>query len=164
MPEAPGPPTAAPTTPPPPPPETARVPRAGELTTGWRVTLAAAWAAAFFAYAAVWKTSEELGIGTWWLGPRSTPQPVIVRIIPFAIVVVIGVVSTYAMRGVPWIGLGGAAALGLVAVPDFWRSTGLAFVELAIAGALAVIAVASFAGRYRPAPPPTRAVASPPDE
>ena len=164
MSDAPAAPMAAPATPPPPPPGSARVPRPGELTTGWRMTLAATWAAAFFAYAAVWKTSEELGIGTWGLGARSSPTPVIVRIIPFTIIVVIGVTSTYAMRGVPWLNLGGAAAMAAIAIADFSRSTGLAAIELAIAGALAVVAVAAFAGRYRPAPPGTPAVASPPDE
>ena len=59
------------------------------------MTLAATWAAAFFAYAAVWKTSEELGIGTWWLGARSSPTPVIVRIIPFTALMLICFVFSY---------------------------------------------------------------------
>ncbi|MEM8619241.1 MAG: hypothetical protein AAGF73_05930 [Actinomycetota bacterium] len=164
MSDAPAPPTGVPATPPPPPPSSARIARAGELTTAWRMTLAATWAAAFFAYAAVWKTSEELGIGTWWLGARSSPTPVIVRIIPFTIIVVIGVASTYAMRGVPWLNLGGAAAMAGIAIPDFARSTGLAAIELTIAGAVAIVAIASFTGRYRPAPPGPPTVASPPDE
>ena len=142
----------APPTPPspgPPPPPAARPPQVGELTVGWRITLAVAWAAVFFAYAAVWKTSEELGLGTWWLGPRSSPQPIIARIIPFTVAVLFGVGSTYSMRRVPLLNLGGAILLIAIAVPDFWRATGIATIELGIGVAMLVIALASFGGRYR---------------
>ena len=34
--------------------------------------------AAMFAYAAVWQASVQLGIATWWVGPRSQPTPAVV--------------------------------------------------------------------------------------
>ena len=50
----------------------------------------------------------------------------------------------------PWFGLGAAAVLTLIAVFDLAKVPRLAIVELAIAAAGALIAVAGFAGRYRP--------------
>jgi hypothetical protein len=107
------------------------------------------WIGAFLAYMAVWKTSEELGLGTWWLGPRSNPQPVVVRIIPFAVIAVFGILATYNVRRLSWISLGGAGVLALIAVPDLSRATGIATVEFTIAAAVALVSLASFTGTYR---------------
>ena len=107
------------------------------------------WIAAFLAYMAVWKTSEELGLGTWWLGPRSNQQPVVVRIIPFAVIAVFGILATYNVRRLSWISLGGAALLALIAIPDLSRSTGIATIEFMIAAAVALVSLASLTGTYR---------------
>jgi hypothetical protein len=109
------------------------------------------WIGAFLAYMAVWKTSEELGLGTWWLGPRSNPQPVVVRVIPFAVIAVFGILATYNVRRLSWISLGGAGVLARVAVPDLARATGIALVEFTIAAAVALVSLASFTGTYRAA-------------
>lgn len=109
----------------------------------------AAWVGVFVAYMAVWKASVELGIATWWLGPRSDPQPVLVRLVPFIVTAVFGILATYNVPRLPLIGLVGAAALAAIAVPDLSRSTGLATVEFAIAGAAALVSAASFTGMYR---------------
>ncbi len=110
------------------------------------------WAMVFLAYMAVWKASEELGIGTWWLGPRSNPQPTIVNLIPFVIVVLVGLAASFDIRHLPWIGIGASVALVLVAIPDLSRSTGLAVVEFAIAGAALTVSLASLTGTYRKNP------------
>ena len=127
--------------------------RPGELTTPWRTALVATWVGAFLAYMAVWKASEEIGIGTWWLGPRSDPQPVLVRLIPFSVIAVVGILAAYNVRRMPWISLGGSVVLALIAVPDLSRSVGLATIEFAIAGAVAVVSIASSTGTYRAAKP-----------
>jgi hypothetical protein len=107
------------------------------------------WVGVFVAYMAVWKASEELGIATWWLGPRSNPQPVVIRLVPFLVTAVFGILASYNVPRLPAIGLLGAAVLAAIAVPDLSRSTGLAVVEFAIAGAVAVVSAASFTGMYR---------------
>ena len=107
------------------------------------------WVGTFVAYLAVWKASEELGVATWWLGPRSSPQPVVIRLIPFAVTVVFGILASYNVRRMPVFGLIGASLLVTIAVPDLSRSTGLATIELAIAGAVLLVSVASFTGMYR---------------
>ncbi len=107
------------------------------------------WVGAFVAYLAVWKASEEIGIATWWLGPRSNPQPLVIRLVPFIVIAVFGILASYNVPKMPVIGLVGAAALAAIAVPDLSRSTGLAIIEFAIAGAVLLVSLASFTGTYR---------------
>jgi hypothetical protein len=109
----------------------------------------AAWVGVFVAYMAVWKASEELGLATWWLGARSDPQPILIRLVPFIVTAVFGILASYNVRRLPLIGLVGAAILAVIAVPDLSRSTGLAIIEFTIAGAIALVSAASFTGTYR---------------
>jgi hypothetical protein len=126
-----------------------RVPRPGEMAPAWRVVMILTWVGAFLAYMAVWKTSDELGLATWWLGPRSNPQLLVVRLVPFVICGVFGILASYHVRRLPWISLVGAALLMAVAVPDLGWVIGLAVTELAIAGAVAVVSLAALTGMYR---------------
>lgn len=107
------------------------------------------WVGVFLAYMAVWKASEEIGIATWWLGPRSNPQPVIVRLVPFVLAAVFGVLANSNVRRFPWISLGGSGLLAVMAAVDLSRSTGLATIQFAIALAVAVISLAALTGMYR---------------
>jgi hypothetical protein len=134
-------------------PPSARPPRPGELSFAWRVTLVVTWAGALLAYLGVWKASEEIGIGTWWLGARSSPQPVVVRLLPFAVTAFFAILAGYNVRRMPWISLVGAGVLAGFAAADLSRSVGLAVVEFAIAGAVAIVSVAALTGTYRAAPP-----------
>ncbi len=109
----------------------------------------AAWVGVFTAYLAVWKASEEIGIATWWLGPRSNPQPVVIRLVPYIVTAFFGILASYNVPRMPVIGLIGSAVLTAIAVPDLSRSAGLAGIELAIAGAVLLVSAASFTGTYR---------------
>ncbi len=124
-------------------------PRAGRLAAAWRAVVVASWVGVFIAYMAVWKASEEIGIATWWLGPRSDPQPLLIRLVPFAVAAVFGILATYNVPRMPVIGLAGSVLLAAIAVPDLSRSTGLAVIEFAIAGAALLVSLASFTGTYR---------------
>jgi hypothetical protein len=115
-------------------------PVAGQLTNGWRLVTGLVWALVIVAYVAVWKTSRELGLSTWWLGPFGDPQPAFVTMLPL-------VVNN--SRWLPWAGLGAAAVLASIAVFDFAKVPRLAIVELAIAAGGALVAVAGFGGRFR---------------
>jgi hypothetical protein len=126
-----------------------RTPRPGELTRPWHVATVVTWIGVFLAYMAVWKASDEIGLATWWLGPRSSPQPIAVRLIPFVITAAAGICASYNVRRMPWIGVGGSVALAIVAVPDLSRSTTLAIVEFTIAAAALIVSAASFTGTYR---------------
>ena len=109
----------------------------------------ATWVGVFVAYMAVWKASEEIGIATWWLGPRSDPQPILIRLIPFLVATLFVILASYNVPRMPVIGLVGAAVLAAIAVPDLSRSTGLAMIEFAIAAAALLVSLASFTGMYR---------------
>ncbi|WP_395155578.1 hypothetical protein [Ilumatobacter sp.] len=125
--------------------------RPGQVTTGWQMLLGAAWTASFFAFAAVWKTSQDIGIGTWWLGARAQPQSPTIKIIPFVLAIVIGLAAIYNLRRVALISLTGSLGVALIAVFDISRSGGLAAIEFAIAASLATISVGAFTGTYRAA-------------
>ncbi len=119
----------------------------------WRAMMVATWIAVFAAYLAVWKASEEIGIATWWLGPRSSPQPIVIRLVPYFVTAIFGILASYNIPRMPVIGLIGSLALAAIAVPDLSRSTGLAVIEFAIAGAVVLVSAASFTGTYqRPRP------------
>jgi hypothetical protein len=109
----------------------------------------AMWVGVFVAYLAVWKASEEIGIATWWLGPRSSPQPVAVRLVPYVVAAFFGILASYNVKRLPLVGLIGSLALAAIAVPDLSRSTGLAVIEFTIAGAVLLVSAASFTGMYR---------------
>jgi hypothetical protein len=123
--------------------------RPGDLTPTWRFVLAAAWVAAFFAYAAVWQASVQIGIGTWWIGPRAQPTPTVVRILPSVLSIALAICVVY---NVPRVLRLSAFAVGLAtvgAIPDLSRSVGLGVAELVIAGLLGLVTVAAVTGRYR---------------
>ena len=123
--------------------------RPGDLTFFWRSVVAIAWLCSFFAYAAVWQASVQIGIATWWIGPRSSPSPALVRAIPFFVAIVGVMLAVYNVRRLASLSLGVATVSALVAVPDFSRSVGLAVVEATISVSMIVVSAAALTGRYR---------------
>lgn len=128
-----------------------RPPRPGELSPGWRAVTAGTWIAVLVGLAAVWNTSVQLGLSTWWLGARADPQPAVVKFAPFVAPVLMLLATVNQVRWLGWYGLAAAAAVGGIAAGDVGRVTPLAVVELAIAGAAALVSIASFTGTYRQA-------------
>lgn len=127
--------------------------RNGDVTFSWRVVLGLAWVLAFFAYAAVWQASVQIGIGTWWLGPRAQPTDVYVRLIPFVLPLLISLLLVYDVPRPVWFSTAAALASALIAVPDFGRTASLGTVELVIAALLLLVSVAATTGRVRSRPP-----------
>ncbi|MFN3255168.1 MAG: hypothetical protein ACE37B_05700 [Ilumatobacter sp.] len=111
--------------------------------------LAVGWLAAGFAYAAVWQASVQIGIATWWVGPRSEPTPAAVRMIPFVVVLLMALAVLYNVRGLLWLSVIAAGGTVLIAVPDFSRSAGLALTELVISLSLLILSAVASTGRYR---------------
>jgi hypothetical protein len=144
--------------PPPPPPPAPQVHRPipvipaepGQLTLGWRIATAIVWGLVFVAYIAVWKTSRELGLSTWWLGPLGEPVGWYVSMLPFLVPIAMILLAVNNAKGLPWFGLVGAAwcaVIGLLDTGKVWR---LGLVELGIAVAAGLAAVGSISGRLRP--------------
>ena len=146
----------------PPTPEPSTVVRPGDVVGTWRAMLAVAWGASFFAYAAVWQASSQIGIATWWTGPRSEPRNLAISLLPFVLSLTIALLVIYNIRRVIRVSAFGAALAAAIAIGDFAQSTGLALAELAIAALLALVTAAAMSGRYRvsgtPLPAPERQV------
>jgi hypothetical protein len=124
-------------------------PRAGELTPPWRIGTTLTWISVVLAFAAVWNVSVQLGLSTWWLGPRGTPRPRVVQLLPFVapMLMVLGTINN--VRWLGWYGLGASGVLAAIGFGDLGRVATIAATELAVAAAAAAISLASLTGTYR---------------
>jgi hypothetical protein len=127
----------------------ARTPRAGELTGGWRAVTGLTWMLVVVALGCVWKTSDQLGLSTWWLGPRGEPNSIIVQLLPFIAPVLMLLAAFNHVRYLPWFGLVASGMVTLVGVFDVVRFRGLGLLEIAIGAAAAVVSLVSLTGMYR---------------
>ncbi|HUF97838.1 MAG TPA: hypothetical protein VMM60_06880 [Ilumatobacter sp.] len=133
-------------------------PRAGELSTAWRFGSIALWVGVVLAWSAIWNASVQLGLSTWWLGPRGEPTPAVVRLLPF---VAPAAMLLAIINNVRWAAYGGvvaAAALAAIAIGDLGRVQNIGRIELAVAITAGVASLASLAGTYRHVKAPTGAV------
>jgi hypothetical protein len=135
-----------------PPVREARVPRAGELTAGWRLITGLTWMLVVVALGCVWKTSDQLGLATWWLGPRGDPHPLPIQLLPFVPPVLMVLAAINRVRYLPWLGLAASSLVVLTGVLDVVRFTGLGALEIAIGVAAAAVSLASLTGMYREDP------------
>ncbi len=131
-----------------------RAPRAGELTSAWRIATAVVWLTVIVALGSVWNVSEQLGHATWWLGPRSARHARPIQLIPFvpAVLMLLGAINR--VRSLHWFGVAAGAAVVGVGLGDLGRMRGLAIVEILIGVAAAIFSVASRGGTYRNAAGP----------
>ena len=138
-----------------------RPPRPGDLSLGWRAVTAGTWIGVVVGLAAVWNASVQLGLSTWWLGARADPQPTVVQFTPFIAPVLMLLATINQVRWLPWCGLAASVVVAGFAVGDVGRVSSLAIVEFAIAGAAALVSIASFTGTYRVAEPGADTAATP---
>lgn len=127
-----------------------RPPRTGEMTAGWRVVTAVCWIGVIGAFAAIWNTSERLGLSTWWLGPRGDPMPMAVRLLPFVAPTFMVLATTYNVRWLWRWGVGASLVTAVFGIADIDGFSGLAALQLSVAVAALVISLASATGTYRP--------------
>jgi hypothetical protein len=129
-----------------------RTPRAGELSSKWRLMTALTWIAVVLALGSVWNVSDQLGLSTWWLGPRGEPRPRVVQLLPFVPAVVMVLAAINHIRQLAWWGVLAAALIVAVGVVDLGYVARLGWVEIAIGVAAGAVSVASRSGTYRPIP------------
>jgi hypothetical protein len=145
-------PEAAPAAPPSPPLLTGPEPmphRPGQLSAGWRLIMVVAWVGVVLAWSAVWNASVQLGRPTWWLGTRADPMPVVVRLAPFAVPVVLILGALRNARWLAWTGVAGAIVFGGYAVADLSNEPDLAMLEIGVATAGLVVSLLALTGTYR---------------
>jgi hypothetical protein len=127
----------------------ARTPRAGELSAGWRVVTGVTWVLVVVALGSVWKTSDQLGLSTWWLGPRGRPNSLVVQLLPFLPAVLMVLAALNHVKYLPWFGLGASALVIVTGLFDLDHVVGLGIVEIAIGVAAAIVSLVSLTGVYR---------------
>lgn len=127
-----------------------RTPRPGELTTGWRLVTAVTWIAVAVAIGSVWKTSAQLGLSTWWLGPRGDPQPRVVQLAPFVPALAMVLAAINNARRIPLLGLAASAIVAAVGIVDLGRVARLGMIEIGIGIAAAAVSLGSTTGVLRP--------------
>ena len=122
---------------------------AGQLTAGWSTVFAVGWLLIAGSFAAVWYSSRLIGLSTWWLGPTTDPQLILISLLPFTVPLALATAGWTAQRWLPWWGIGGAVFVAVVAVFDVSRVPGYAAIEFGLALAGLFISVACFAGVFR---------------
>jgi len=111
--------------------------------------MAVTWVCVVAAIVAVWRVSDQLGLATWWIGPRGEPNPRLVQVLPFVPAVVMVLTSINRVRHASWWGLLAAAAIVAVGAGDLGRVFRLGLIEISIGVAAAAVSLASFSGTYR---------------
>jgi hypothetical protein len=126
--------------------------RPHQLSMSWRTALAVGWAGISLCLAAVWNSSRNLGLSTWWLGPPADPRPLVVQVLPFVLPILLVVGAIRNVRFLPWLGLAAAAATAGVGLGDLDPYSRFGLIELALAVAGALLSLASIAGYRRGGP------------
>jgi len=121
----------------------------GQLTAGWSTVFWAGWLLIAAGFAAVWYSSRLIGLSTWWLGPATDPQLILISLLPFTVPLALMTAGYSAQRWLPWWGIGGSAFVAVIAVFDISRVPGFAAIEFGLAIAGLCISVACFAGVFR---------------
>ncbi len=120
----------------------------GRLSPGWTVLFALGWLGVAIGMAAVWGVSRQLGLSTWWLGPKAQPRSMAITMLPFVPSALLIAGAAAGIRHLWWSGLAGAVAIAGVAAGDLGRVTGIAVVEFAVAGSAALLSLAAWSGTY----------------
>jgi hypothetical protein len=124
-------------------------PKPGHLTLPWRIVTFALWTGVILALASVWNASVQLGLSTWWLGPRGAPQPRLVQLSPFLAPILMLLATINHVRWLGRTGVVAAVVLAAFAVPDLGGFSSIAGLELAIAVTAGLVSAASLTGTYR---------------
>lgn len=110
------------------------------------------WLFAVASFIAIWVSSRNTGLSTWWLGPKPEPRSIIINLVPFVAPVVVCLMCQLAIRRLPWIGIGAALVTAAIAAGDISRVPGYAAAEFVVAGGGLLASLACFAGVLRDEP------------
>ncbi|MEY3977534.1 MAG: hypothetical protein RLZZ284_390 [Actinomycetota bacterium] len=116
-------------------------------TRPWRVLATISWVGVLVCQLAVAITSRNIGKATWWLGPESNPQPIVLWALPFFITVAALVATQRPGRLSVVVHLVCVALLVVVAALDVSGTPGVATVEFVIAFVALLITVVFAAAR-----------------
>ncbi len=120
--------------------------RAGQLTLGWGRLQLVTWLFVVGSFIAIWVSSRNIGISTWWLGPQTAPRFILLNLLPFVAPVAMCLMCQLALRWLPWFGIAAALATAAIASGDIPRVSGYAVAEFTVAAGALLASLASFAG------------------
>ena len=123
--------------------------RAGQLTPSWGRFFLLTWLFVIASLIAIWVSSRNTGLSTWWLGPETEPRFILINLLPFAAPMAMCLLCQLAVRGLPWFGIAAALANGAIAAGDVSRVPGYAVAEFTVAGGALLASLACFAGVLR---------------
>ena len=113
----------------------------------WPVATGIFWGLVFAALIGVWKASQEVGVATWWRGPRSAPRPLPVQILPLIAPSVMVIGAMFRWSRLAWVGVGAGLITAAIGAGDLAGVPKLAAVLLALGGAGVVFSLAALAAR-----------------
>jgi len=123
----------------------------------WPVATGIFWGLVFAALIGVWKASQEVGLATWWRGPRSAPRPVPVQVVPLIVPSVMVIGAMFRWPRLAWVGVGAGLVTTVIGLGDLAGVPKLALVEIALGAAGVVFSLAALAaGRASGARPGAR--------
>jgi hypothetical protein len=131
--------------------DAAAVATASSGFTAWRVIMMLGWVGGIVGYSTVWVVSRQIGLPTWWLGPRSQPTAFYVVGLPFLLPVLMLLAISVNLRRVALYGVVAALATGLIALGDAQSQPGLAMIQAAISLGLLCTSLAALIGHREPA-------------
>ncbi len=130
----------------------ARTVRAGQLAVAWSRFLLVTWLFAVASFIAIWVSSRNTGLSTWWLGPETEPRSIFINLLPFVAPVAMCLACQLALRRLPLIGIAAALVTAAIAAGDISRVPGYAVAECTIAAGGLLASLACFAGVLRDEP------------
>ena len=113
---------------------------------GWRIVLMLGWVGGILGYSTVWAVSRQIGLPTWWLGPRSAPSPFYLVSLPFVLPVLMLIMIAFNLRRIALYGVIAAVATVGFAALDAATQPGLAIVQLAVSVGLLSASLAALIG------------------
>ncbi len=115
-------------------------------SSGWRVVLMLGWVGGILGYSTIWAVSRQIGLPTWWLGPRSVPTPFYVVALPFLPPVIVLIALAIQLKRIAVLSLIAALATLGVAAGDANTQPGLALAQVAISVGLLSTSLAALIG------------------
>jgi hypothetical protein len=120
--------------------------RAGQLTLTWGRFLLLTWLFVVASFIAIWVSSRNTGLSTWWLGPETEPRFILINLLPFVAPVALCLMCQLALRWLPWFGIVAALVTAAIAAGDISRVPGYAVAEFTVAAGALFSSLACFAG------------------
>jgi hypothetical protein len=113
---------------------------------GWRVVLMLGWVGGILGYSTIWAVSRQIGLPTWWLGPRSAPSPVYIVSLPFILPVLVLIGLAANLKRIAIFSLLAAVMTLGIAAGDMSSQLGLALAQVAISVGLLCTSLAAVIG------------------